>query len=150
MKSISIVLLSSILILLSSCKTEVDNTDNNILVDSTFIDSNSIELDTTLLAIEDTTNMVEYVDDSKEAESIIEEKYGVQWDFCDCAVKNDSINKAMADESLTDEQFDIVFARWDVIEKHCKEILTTPNTTPEERSKHERKVRKCLKAAGVK
>jgi hypothetical protein len=33
---------------------------------------------------------------------------------------------------------------WDN-ENKCKEFLTTPNTTPEEREAHELKVKRCLK-----
>ena len=37
--------------------------------------------------------------------------------------------------------------RWEFVENKCKEFLTTPNTTPEERVEHELKVNRCLKAA---
>jgi hypothetical protein len=89
-----------------------------------------------------------YVDEELEIATIIEEKYGEQWDFCDCIVKNDSVNKAFLNVNEDDdEQFDEIFARSEVIDQHCKEILATPNTTPEERARHDRKVQKCLKSA---
>ena len=43
-----------------------------------------------------------------------------------------------------------IFARWDIIDQHCKELTTAPNTTPDERSKYARKVKRCLKNAGIK
>ncbi len=80
----------------------------------------------------------------------IEKKYGEQWDFCTCVVKNDSINKAFS-KPVSDAEFDRLSARFDVIEEKCKAFLVqNPNITPEERAEHERKVRKCLKEAGIK
>lgn len=91
-----------------------------------------------------------YVEETKELASVIEKKYGVQWDFCDCIVKSDSINKIMSDlEGVSDDEIDFVFARWEVIDKHCKELITAPNTTPDERKRYSRKVKKCLKNAGI-
>ena len=87
-----------------------------------------------------------YVEETAALATVIEEKYGVQWDFCDCVIKNDSINKVISDlDGVSDEQIDIIFVRWDEIELHCKELLTAPNTTPEERSKYSKKVKKCLR-----
>lgn len=80
----------------------------------------------------------------------IEKQYGEQWDFCTCVIKNDSINKAFS-KPVSDREFDRLSARFDVIEEKCKAFLVhDPNITPEERSDHERKVRKCLKEAGIK
>ena len=80
----------------------------------------------------------------------IEKQYGQQWDFCTCVIKNDSINKAFS-KPVSDREFDRLSARFDVIEEKCKAFLVhDPNITPEERSNHERKVRKCLKEAGIK
>lgn len=80
----------------------------------------------------------------------IEKKYGEQWDFCTCVVKNDSINKAFS-KPVGDQEFDRLSARFDVIDEKCKAFLVhDPSITPEERSNHERKVRKCLKEAGIK
>lgn len=90
-----------------------------------------------------------YVNDSVALETEIELKYGVQWDFCDCVVKNDSIEKALF--ATEDEaQIDLILVRMDEVDQHCKGMLATPNTTPEQRDRHARKVRKCLKEAGVK
>ena len=80
----------------------------------------------------------------------IEKKYGEQWDFCTCVIKNDSINKAFSNP-VSDQEFDRLSARFDVIDEKCKAFLVqNPNQTPEERANHEKKVKKCLKEAGVK
>jgi hypothetical protein len=89
-----------------------------------------------------------YVNDSLAQMNEIEQLYGEQWDFCDCVVKNDSIEKAlMATED--DAQIDLILVRMDEVDQHCKSMLAQPNTTPEQRDRHARKVRKCLKEAGV-
>ncbi len=74
----------------------------------------------------------------------IEKKYGEQWDFCTCVIANDSINNAF-EKSPSDKQAEKLMKRWEYVEVKCKEFLTQPNTTPEERALHEKKVRKCLK-----
>lgn len=100
----------------------------------------------------DTTSFIDtggYVNDTLAMQNEIEAKYGVQWDFCDCVVKNDSIEKAlMATED--DAQIDLILVRMDEVDQRCKTMLAQPNTTPEQRDKHARKVRKCLKEAGIK
>lgn len=79
----------------------------------------------------------------------IEKKYGEQWDFCTCVVKNDSINKAIADAS--DAEIDKLWNRLEAIEKKCQAFLIqSPKQTPEERLLYNKKVQDCLKAAGVK
>lgn len=85
----------------------------------------------------------------KETLKKIETQHGEQWDFCTCVVKNDSINKAVA-QPLSDQEFERLSERLDVIDKHCKAFLAqNPNQTPEERVKHEKQVKKCLKEAGI-
>lgn len=80
----------------------------------------------------------------------IEAEHGVQWDFCTCVIKNDSINKAFAKE-VSDAEFDRLSERFDEIDQKCKAFLAqNPNSTPEERAIHEKKVKKCLKEAGIK
>jgi hypothetical protein len=74
----------------------------------------------------------------------IEKKYGEQWDFCECILKNDSINKAFKNK-LTPEQEDKLIDRWDFVETKCKELTTYANTTPEERAIYQKKVSNCLK-----
>lgn len=97
---------------------------------------------------------LEMVDDEnreefKENLAKIEKEHGDQWDFCTCVVKNDSINKAFQNEQ-SDSEFDRLSSRFDEIETHCKAFLVqSPNATPEERTNHEKKVKKCLKNAGL-
>jgi hypothetical protein len=73
-------------------------------------------------------------------------KYGEQWDFCSCVQANDSINRA-SQKGLNEKQAELLMKRWEVVEIKCKEFLTNPNRTPEERDLHEKKVAKCLKEA---
>ena len=77
-------------------------------------------------------------------------KYGEQWDFCTCVVAHDSINDAFEKGGMTPKQEEKLMARWEYVDNKCKELLTTPNTTPEERAKHDKKVMKCLKQNGLK
>ena len=81
----------------------------------------------------------------------IEKKYGEQWDFCDCVVKGDSINKAFSKPNLPDAEFDRLAKRFDEIDEKCQAFrIQDANRTPEQRDAHEKKVRKCLRDAGVK
>lgn len=86
----------------------------------------------------------------KENHEKIVKKYGEQWDFCTCVVANDSINDAFEKGGMTPKQEEKLMARWEYVDNKCKEMLTTPNTTPEERAKHDKKVMKCLKQNGLK
>lgn len=79
----------------------------------------------------------------------IEEKYGEQWDFCDCVVKGDSINKAFSKPNLPDKEFDRLSARFDEIDSRCQAFrIQDASRTPEQRELHEKKVRNCLRDAG--
>jgi len=143
-----------ILLFLISCNTsDPDNSELPIdSLETAKIDTvvNAIIIDTTSI-LADSLVKDGYVEETKELATVIEKKFGLQWDFCDCVIKNDSINKVTSDlEGVSDAQIDIIFARWDEIEQHCKELLTAPNTTPEERSKYARKVKRCLRNAGTK
>lgn len=151
-QKISVVTFS--LLLLLACNEPVVGVDPIIKNDSSKIE----RIDTLKInePIETTSDLPDslvkdgYVEETKELASVIEKKYGVQWDFCDCIVKSDSINKVMSDlEGVSDDEIDLVFARWEVIDKHCKELITAPNTTPDERKRYSRKVKKCLKNAGI-
>lgn len=82
----------------------------------------------------------------KESIAKIEAKYGEQWDFCHCVVVNDSIDKAIKAGNSDDK----LFERWDYVDKKCQAFrIQDPNRTPEERDAHERRVKKCLKEAGI-
>jgi hypothetical protein len=81
----------------------------------------------------------------------IEAEHGIQWDFCTCIVKNDSLNKALQKPNLPDKQFDILLTRSDTIEQRCQAFLAqNVDITPDQRALHEKKVRDCLRAAGLK
>lgn len=108
----------------------------------------------TLQPVIDTTDIMfnvdttQYISKDKEKEELKQEivkKYGEQWDFCDCVRKNDSIQKAI-EKGNDNTDYDKLFERMEVVEKKCVEMLTAPNTTPEERQKHQERVKKCLKA----
>jgi hypothetical protein len=80
----------------------------------------------------------------KEINRIVE-KYGVQWDFCDCVKKNDSIDKLLKNQKLTESELDVVLLRADEIEKKCKLLLTDlKSNKPSERQRHQEKVKACL------
>lgn len=137
--------LCSVIVAFSSCNGEgpIDGeTDNDTLKIDTTLGADTTDINPIDTVAVDSAG---YIDEDAALTTQIEKIYGEQWDFCDCVVKNDSVNKAI--ETAADEDFDALLARMDVIDQHCKEMLTTPNTTPEERDKHERKVRKCLKNA---
>ncbi|MDF3026394.1 MAG: hypothetical protein K0S23_701 [Fluviicola sp.] len=85
----------------------------------------------------------------KENHEKIVKKYGEQWDFCTCVIAHDSINDAFEKGGMTAKQEEKLMARWEHVDNKCKELLTTPNTTPEERAKHDKKVMKCLKQNGL-
>jgi hypothetical protein len=91
------------------------------------------------------------LDDLKEEIEKIEATYGEQWDFCDCVVKGDSLNKAISAGKLSDAAFDRLSKRFDEIELRCKVFkMQDPNRTPEERLAHEKKVKDCLENFGDK
>ena len=73
----------------------------------------------------------------------IVKKYGEQWDFCSCVTIHDSINIASQNE-MSEKQLEKLMKRWTYIETRCKEFITNPNKTPQERDLHEKKVKKCL------
>jgi hypothetical protein len=130
--------------LIVSCKNEPKETSaSKIKSDSTSV------IKDTVLEKKSSPKKIEIVNEKAEKvenhEKIVE-KFGEQWDFCSCVIKNDSINKAF-EKNLTDKQSEKLMARWEFVENKCKEFLTTPNTTPEEREAHEFKVKRCLKNA---
>lgn len=139
----------TVTLLLNACggegPTDTENNGNDTLAIDT-----SLGIDTTDINPIDTVavDSAGYINEDEALTSQIEKVYGEQWDFCDCVVKNDSVNKAI--ESAGDDEFDALLVRMDTIDKNCKEMLTAANTTPKERDCHKRKVRKCLKNAGIK
>lgn len=109
------------------------------------------ETDNLTTALQDTVAEKKSVTvEMKENHEKIVKKYGEQWDFCTCVVANDSINDAFEKGGMTPAQEEKIMARWEVVDQKCKELLTTPNTTPDERARHDKKVLKCLKQNGLK
>ena len=141
MKPYAILLLITLFSLVS-CNRDVGAIDETIgeQIDTVLIDSTLNPIDTVQL------DSAGYIDESAALATQIEKVYGEQWDFCDCVVKNDSIEKAIF-ATDDDAQLDLILARMEVVDQHCKELLTTHNTTPDDRAKHERKVNRCLKDA---
>lgn len=132
-------------LLITACKSEDS-------VDTTTTEKVKQEIDSTSIIDTTKTKKIEVVskkEEKKEIHQKIVAKYGEQWDFCSCVFANDSINKAF-EKNLTDKQSEKLMVRWEYVENKCKEFLTTPNTTPEQRLEHEIKVKKCLKSAGRK
>jgi len=102
-------------------------------------------------AIERKESGVTPQNDLREEIEKIEATYGEQWDFCDCVVKGDSLNKAISGGKLSDAAFDRLSKRFDEIELRCKVFkMQDPNRTPEERLAHEKKVNDCLENFGDK
>lgn len=139
------------LILLLSCLIYSCNNDsNNDVVEPVveLIDSTDIK-STQLLNDLDTSGKKHEVKEFKENLKVIEKKYGEQWGFCECVVANDSVNDAII--NLVDfegPKFEKLMTRSDFITNKCQAFLSMDsNKTPEERYKHEQKVKKCLKAA---
>lgn len=142
-----------VLVFLNSCKDtetsiEMPSNDGVGLIDSAEVD----HMDTAAIVSDydmsevDSKNVVEF----KENLVKIEKEFGEQWDFCKCVVKGDSINKAFMNPDLPDADFDALSNRFDEIDEKCKAFrIQNPSATPEERATHEKKVKKCLKEAGL-
>jgi hypothetical protein len=127
-------------LVLFSCKSgEGEVTDGDI----SDVDSLSVEL-----GMDDSGETEEKAKeaDLNESTKAIEEIYGEQWDFCACIVVQDSIDKAFQ-KDLSDAEMDRLIERSDFVDNKCKTLLIQPNSTPEEREKHEKKVRNCLRSA---
>lgn len=137
--------------LLFSCSGE--SVDDTIDTEKPQVDTTSVEdpLENDTLEIKSDYTM-DNVDpkerkEFKENLAQIEKKHGVQWDFCDCVGANDSINKALQVPNLPDAKLDKLIDRLTTVEEKCQAFLVqNPNQTPEERARHEKKVRDCLKA----
>lgn len=136
------------ILLLPACKSDPVNNNNDdkdsdstAMADSMLNDD--MDIDTTKVE-EDTVEIVYDDPDVQEAHKEIVKKYGIQWDFCTCIQKSDSVNTALMEAS--DAEFDAVMARSEFIDSKCKGLLIQPNATPEDRIKHENKVKKCLDA----
>jgi hypothetical protein len=127
--------------MLSSCGSEEKPVDKPIEVE---VDSLQLALENNKPGKKSTVDSVEL----KASVKKIEAKYGEQWDFCDCVIKGDSINKAFMKPNLPDKEFNRLSDRFDEIDKKCQAFrIQDANRTPDERAIHEKKVKKCLKDA---
>lgn len=145
MKSNYIIILLISSIYLVGCKSgSSDAVDGEI--DSTNVqgtDSLTANLNESSNEEDTIVDEVKYDDpEVQEAHKEIVKKYGIQWDFCTCVQKSDSVNTALMEAS--DDEFDAVMERSEYIDSKCKGLLIQPNGTPEDRYKHEKKVKKCL------
>lgn len=123
---------------ISSPEVEIDSTETMDLseLEVEEKDSTDVEIDK------------RYADeDLQKTHEEIVKKYGEQWDFCMCIVKNDSVQKALESDDLSDEAFDLLFERSEFIDTKCKELLIFDNSTPEKREEHQKRVKNCLRAA---
>lgn len=143
---------SFLIISLFSCEdTSVVNGENNQVTEPDVVETTEDSIITVLdkeiisnydVSEMDKTKSVEF----KKSLIEIEKEHGVQWDFCTCVVKNDSINKAFEND-LSDSEFDRLSLRFDQIDEKCKAFLVQNSSqTPEDRAKHQKDVSDCLKA----
>jgi len=83
--------------------------------------------------------------DLKSSVYLIEKKYGEQWDFCACVLKGDSVNKAILKPNLSDKQLQKLLNRFEFINKKCQSFkIQDASRSPEQRERHEKKVKECL------
>lgn len=141
----TLTLLSFALLMLASCGSDKKCTD----CDKEKVEEKDTIVDSMEEALKNDTVAIDNTKERGEIHEKIVKKYGEQWDFCKCVIANDSITDAF-EKKLTPEQEEKLMTRWDYVDKKCKELTTFDNTTPEERLKHEKRVNKCLKEAGLK
>jgi hypothetical protein len=137
-----------LLLMLISCGGNETNTEPT---DELVQDSVEMGLDDALKSADRKEKPAMDSVDLKKSIKKIEAKYGEQWDFCDCVVKGDSINKAFMKPNIPDKEFDRLSKRFDEIDEKCQAFrIQDADRTPEERALHEKKVRRCLREAGIK
>lgn len=144
-----------LLFLIVSCSTDQENTDT-VILDADARERDSIaQLEDSLDQIIASDYDMSMVDekkrkDFKENLIRIEKEHGEQWDFCVCAVKKDSAEKALIADGISDEHFEVVWARSEWIDKKCQAFdVQGDQRTPEQRAKRKKDIDDCLKAAGV-
>lgn len=117
-----------------NCSENIENEDDSLAL---FIKNEKIETKLDTMVVVDKEFVVNKVK--------IQKKFGEQWDFCRCVIANDSLDKLIKNNAVLDDEFMKVFEEVDL---KCKAFLVmSPNKTPEERIEHEKKIKKCLKAA---
>lgn len=129
-----------------ACKPSAEIQENEPVTEE---DNIQTEDSISSVIITDTVQKAHEVKEQKENLAKIEKKYGEQWGFCECVVANDSIDKAV--KKLVDfetPQAEKLLDRFEYVSKKCQAFLgMDASRTPEERQKHEKKVKKCLKEA---
>jgi len=140
----TLTLFSFALLLFVSCGSDKKCTD----CDKPKVEKDTI-VDPMAEALKNDTAAVDNTQERGEIHQKIVKKYGEQWDFCKCVIANDSITDAV-EKGIKPQDEEKFMARWDYVDRKCKELTTFDNTTPEERMKHEKRVNKCLKDAGLK
>ncbi|MFD1552797.1 hypothetical protein DNU06_08475 [Putridiphycobacter roseus] len=135
------------IVLLSGCKQS--NSNESMVPEKKLNPTQVITIDSATIKAKLSTDQYEELTAIVDTVQL-EKKYGKQWDFCDCIYKTDSINKAIENsETLTDMEITNLFNRFEVIDLHCKILISGANTTPEERKNHQRKVKQCKKSLGI-
>ncbi|MBM3451702.1 MAG: hypothetical protein FJX84_01020 [Bacteroidetes bacterium] len=111
----------------------------------TFIACSGADESTRNSSVNSTGTNNSMVNSSQDEKARIESKYGIQWDFCDCVTKNDSIDKVLKNEKLSDSQIEVLLKRAEIIENKCKLLLTDlKSNKAAERNRHQQKVKDCL------
>lgn len=147
MKKLNAFLILLSVSLLISCTSKDKSSDESVNeTDSTKVEK-IVEEPTPEQAVVELSKKDKSVNvDFKENKKKIEKVYGEQWDFCHCVVVNDSIDKAVKAGNFDDK----LMKRFDEVDLKCKAFLVMDNSrTPEERMLHEKKIKKCLREAGV-
>ena len=132
--------------LLFSCGSNEECTDCEMEVQADTLEKK----DDLTVALKDTaTEKKSVAVEMKENHAKIVQKYGEQWGFCECVVANDSIDRAV--KKITDFETpdaEKLLNRFDYVSKKCQAFLgMDANRTPEERQRHEKKVKRCLREA---
>lgn len=125
-----------------------ENPENDSVIDASIDDSlnNSLNnLTDERVELEEQENAEKMDNEQAEITQKIVATYGEQWDFCSCIAKNDSIDKAIEGNDLSDADLDFLLARMDKIEEKCKLMTSGSQGTPDERAAHAKKVKDCLK-----
>ncbi|MGB0934288.1 MAG: hypothetical protein ACPGU5_08395 [Lishizhenia sp.] len=127
-----------------------ENTENKTKLEPKIEKQQNLATSSTILEtarVVEENNLPDVVKDLVKSDEMLEtridlqKKHGIQWDFCTCVEKNDSILEAF--NTIEDENLDELMLRSDFIDSKCNIIRATPNTTPEERGKHEKAIKAC-------
>ncbi|MCO5261013.1 MAG: hypothetical protein M9916_12810 [Crocinitomicaceae bacterium] len=145
MKRITYIALFFSVISMVACKSAPQNNEETEEDAIETIENEAI--DPMLLA--DSTKKAHEIKEHQENLKAIEKKYGEQWGFCECVVANDSIDKAVKNlKDFETPEAEKLLERFEYVSNKCQAFLgMDASATPEQRAKHEKKVKKCLKDA---